>query len=132
MLGSLGEIVFEVSSNMVMTFDDFERSSSARLSFHELQGRKPLREFVGPDVETISFKIRLSTYEGVDPTQKIEKLRDAKDEGIAQLFVLDGAPQGKGYWLIENISESPRFFDNRGRPAVIECDITLKEYMETR
>lgn len=89
-IGSLGAITFEVSADKVRTFDGFERSGSARLAFHERQGGKPLAEFLGPNVDSISMDIRFSVYDGVNPTEEVKALRAARDNGDALLLVLDG------------------------------------------
>ena len=47
-IGSLGNVVFEVSSEKVKTLRDMQRQGSARFATHEIIGKKPLREFLGP------------------------------------------------------------------------------------
>lgn len=131
MIGSLGEVAFEVSSKKVFTFGELSRERTARINFHErLGGLKPLAEFIGPGVESISFTIRLSRYLGVDPLAEVATLRKMCDSGTAASFSLDGKPQGDGLWLVESIKETWRNVDNKGNPTEIDCDIQLKEYME--
>ena len=131
MIGSLGNFVFEVSADRVRTFDEMESSSSARLAVHETQGGKPLVEFLGPGLEDVSLKITLSAYHGLNPQEELEKMQKMRDEGQAVLYILDGKPQGKGYWLIGHLSAKYRYVDNRGRPGVVECSLSLKEYIPT-
>ena len=47
MIGSLGEVVFEVSDEKVRTFRDFQIQRSAKYSEHAIHGRKGLLEFTG-------------------------------------------------------------------------------------
>ena len=131
-IGSLGEITFSVSADQVRTFDELQRSNSARVTLHERQGGKPLAEFLGPDAEQITFNMRLSAFEGVAPLDEVKKLREMRDTGTAALFIFDGTPQGDGYWLITSLSEEYHNVDNRGCPSVIQCAVTLREYMERR
>lgn len=131
MIGSLGNVVFEVSAEQVRTFDELERSSSPRLATHNRQGAKPVIEFLGPGLEDIPFKMSLSAYHGLNPTEEAEKLRTMRDEGQAVLLILGGKPQGEGYWLISSMSEKYKYVDNRGRPGVIDCSLSLKEYIQT-
>ena len=131
-VGSLGSVIFEVSAEKVRTFDGLKRSGSARFAYHNRQGGKELPEFLGPSAESISFEMRLSAYGGVNPSVEITTLRAMRDTGEAALFVLDGVPQGEGFWVIESISEEHSFFDNRGRPTIIKCSVSLKEYLPTR
>jgi phage protein U len=131
-IGSLGKVVFEVSAGKVRTFNNLRRSGSARFAYHNRQGGKELPEFLGPSAESISFDMRLSAYEGLNPSNEAKELRLMRDTGEAVLFILDGEPQGEGFWVVENISEDHNYLDNRGRPTVISCSISLKEYMPTR
>ena len=130
MIGSLGEVCFEVSGQSIKTFDDMRRNASARLATHELINRKPLTEFVGAGLETISLSIALSAFYGIDPIEEVKVLREMRDKGMAVPFILDGQPQGDGLWLLESLEEEWHYIDNYGCPRVINCSCTLKEYIE--
>ena len=130
MIGYLGEVVFEVSQQHVKTFGDLRRSASARLASHDLIGRKPLLEFTGAALESLSFSMTLSSFLGLDPVEDVPTLREMRDQGLAVPFVLDGAPQGEGLWLLEGLEETWRYIDNNGAPRVIDCSLSLKEYIE--
>lgn len=132
MIGSLGEVAFKVSSDKVFTFNDFSRKGSARITAHELIGRKPLVEFVGPGLESISFKMMLSTFLGIVPLDEVNTLREMRDKGTASSLSLDGTPVGDGLWLLESINEDWKHIDNNGSPRVIDCDLQLKEYVEAK
>jgi phage protein U len=129
-IGSLGEVSFEVSGKKVKTFDGLTRNAAARLAFHELINRKPLAEFVGAALESVSFSMTLSAYLGLNPIKEAETLRKMRDEGLAVPFILDGKPQGDGLWLLESLSETWKYIDASGKPGIIECSLTLKEYIE--
>ncbi len=66
MIGTFGDVTFEVSSDKVRTFSDMKRSGSSRLASHDLIGRKPLLEFGGPGLETLTFNMALSAFLGLD------------------------------------------------------------------
>lgn len=59
-IGSLGDIVFEVSSSKVVTFKDYKRTTKARFQSHDIIGQKPILEYLGPDGEEISFTMQFS------------------------------------------------------------------------
>ena len=132
MIGNLGDIVFEVSSNKARTLDELERTASARLASHDVIGGKPYTEFIGPGVETITFEMFLSISLGIAPEEEIQDLRKLRDTGEAVPFVLDGVPQGDGLWVVESLSESWIRQDSRGRPSIIVAGVTLREYLEVR
>lgn len=133
MIGQLGDIVFEVSSeDRVLTFDGLSRSGAARFAYHTRQGCKELSEFLGPALQEIAFEMVLSVSHRVDPKEEIERLREMRDNGEAVLFVLDGEPQGDGYWTITSLSEAHKYIDNKGRTLAVTVQVSLKEYLDVR
>jgi hypothetical protein len=129
MIGSFGPIVFETSTNRIRTFDNFQRSGSVRWATHELMGRKPVREFLGPGVEQISFTIRLDVALGINPANDLAVLRIMRDEGMDFPLILNGRPLTIGStWVIESMNETWLHIDNRGRLLVAEVELTLSEY----
>lgn len=132
MIGQLGEIGFEVSSDKILTFDGLSRSGSARYAYHTRQGGKELGEFLGPSLDEISMTISLSVTGKVDPMEEIKRLREMMALGEAVLFILNGEVQGDGYWCITGLGEAHKVIDNRGRTLSADVQVSLKEYLETR
>ena len=129
-IGSLGEIVFEVTDKRVFTFDDLKRDSKMRYTAHEVIGRKPVTEFIGPDLEQISFKIYLSAAIGINPEREMKRIRDKRDAGEALTLILGDKVIGDNKWVIESIGESYLVVDQQGRIWTLSAEITLKEYVE--
>ena len=127
-IGSLGEIIFEASDDVVRTIKDFQRQGSARYATHEVIGRKPLREFIGPGLEKISFNMQLSTALGVNPAGELRRLRSIRDSGDAVEFILDGSPVGEELWTIEDLSESWSHMNKSGGIVFAVAAISLQEY----
>lgn len=128
-LGALGEIVFQVSSREVITFSGMKRTTKARYSSHEINGQKPLLEYLGPDGEEISFTMKFSTSWGVEPTAQAEKLRELCEKGEAMYLIIGNQTVGANPWIIESVGESLVHVDNMGRVIVSEVDVTIKEYV---
>lgn len=128
MIGTLGEIVFEVSSDKVLTFDNLKRKGSGRWATHDIVGKKPVREFIGQGLESISFTMQLSAFLGVTPLDEINKLRELRDKGTAVELVLDGSSVGDNLWTIEDLSEDWRRVDNNGKLIYADLDVSLQEY----
>ena len=59
MIGSLGDVVFTSSTDLVRTFADAAHKTSGRWTAHEVIGQKPAQEFGGPGLRTLSLSIRL-------------------------------------------------------------------------
>lgn len=128
LVGYLGGTPFMVSQLYVYTFDDYQRNSNGRYASHEIVGKKPLLEFLGPDAESISFKIKLRSDHGLSPRVELDKLRKYRDTGKALTLVLGGRVVGKNRWVIESIGESVNFWSRSGQILSCDVSISLKEY----
>jgi len=130
-IGSLGDIAFEVSAyNDIFTPDGYKRSARARLSSHEIIGEKPLTEFCGADLQTVSFSIKLHAAWGVNPKTEIERLMEYCEKGEVLSFVLGGEPVGENKWIIESVGESVDYFDFGGVVIYSTAEVSLREYVE--
>lgn len=127
-VGSLGSIVFEVSADRVLTWNTASRTGRARWAKHERLGRKPLTEFTGADLEQFELAIRLDAVLGVNPSTQLDALRDIRDEGEPKILTLGGAVQG--YFALENLSETWRNTDGRGRLVLVDVSLSLTEYIQ--
>ena len=127
-VGSMGDIPFVVSYGKIRTFSDYGRSGSGRWAKHDLIGRKPVMEFLGPDVEKISMKIQLRTDHGINPESELGRLRKMRDTGAVFPFILGGAPVSDNYWLLEDIGENVSYWRAGGKILSVSVDITLNEY----
>ena len=127
-LGSFGDVVFEASSKTVRTIDNLSRNTKARLAKHDIIGKKPVMEFLGPDGDEISFDMHLSIYLGINPAEEADKLRKMCEKGKAAELILGNRPIGDGLWVIESVSESDDAIDNLGNVLVSTVKVNLKEY----
>lgn len=129
MIGILGFVTFETSSRRIRTFNSLQRSGSSRWATHEIIGKKPVLEFLGPGVEQIAFEMRLDIALGVDPADSFMFLRWSRDNGFAMPFILGGQPVSENLWVIQSMNENWRNVDNRGKLLSAEAEITLMEYV---
>lgn len=127
-VGSMGDIPFVVTYGKIRTFSDYGRSGSGRWAKHDLIGRKPVMEFLGPDVEKVSMKIQLRTDHGINPESELGRLRKMRDTGAVFPFILGGAPVSDNYWLLEDIGENVSYWRAGGKIFSVSVDITLTEY----
>ncbi|KYD02630.1 hypothetical protein B4102_0224 [Heyndrickxia sporothermodurans] len=128
-IGSFGDIVFETSTKKKLTFNEFERSGSARWNDHEIIGQKPKSEFSGPGLDEINITILLRAELGINPKKQLDKMRSMKDKGTAKSFVLGGKAISSNYWVIQQLVESYKTVDNRGNILTSEVTLSLKEYV---
>ena len=132
-LGTLGEISFRVSAwNDIYTFGELTRGSKNRTASHEIIGKKPLTEYIGPDLQTLSFKIKLHAALGVKPQEEVERLIEYCESGKVLTFTVGGQKMGKNKWLVESVKEAVKYYDNHGNILASEVDLTLKEYVVSK
>ncbi len=130
MIGSLGNVIFEVSTEQILTFDDLNFSHSAKYTEHAIHGRKGLLEFTGFSATAASLNILLNADLGIDPKEEFNGLKEIFDSHEAVPFILDDEPQGDGLWVIESMSEKRDMISNKGAARLIEVSVNLKEYIE--
>lgn len=128
-VGFLGGTPFVTSKNYIYTFDDYSRNSSARYAKHDLIGQKPVLEYLGPDTEEISFKIKLRSDHGLSPRVELEKLRKYRNQGRVLPLIIGGRVIGKWNWVIESVSEAVNYWSRTGQILSCDVDIKLKEYV---
>lgn len=128
-LGSFGEIVFEVSHEKIRSFHDFSRSATSRWNAHERFGQKPRNEFLGPNLDEISFVMRFDVRYGMDPKAEMDRLVSWCREGRAETLIIGGMPIGMDQWTIKSVTQKWITVDGSGRLLVGEASVTLEEYM---
>lgn len=128
-IGSFGSLVFETSDNKILTFQNFKHDVSGRWEQHITSGSEPKSQFLGPDQEGITFKIKLSAMHGVRPREMIEKLEKMVRRGETEFMVIGGKKVGTGKWYIESISEDWSYIMSQGELVEASVSITAKSYL---
>lgn len=129
MIGQLGEYAFAVNSETVRNFDGLKISESAGFTEHKVLDRKGLLEFTGLNAGSLSLKIVLDEFLGVEPLKEIAALREYMREGTAVIFMLGEEVIGDDLWVIESLDEEFSEIDNKGRVRRAEVSLKLKEYI---
>lgn len=130
-VGSLGDIQFQVTDvENIFTFDGYSRSSSSRVAKHDVINGKPILEFMGPDLQEISFEIKINAFWGHNPKKEINRLIEYCENGKVLTFCLAGEPVGDNKWLLTKVAESAEHFDIDGNIIYSKAQVTLQEYVE--
>lgn len=130
MIGYFGGIVFETSDQRILTFSGFTRDTASRWAKHEVLGRKPANEFIGPDLDTVTFTVLLSGKHGVKPRTEAEKWLALSRSGKAETLVLGSRAMGVDKWTVQRVSQVYNIILNRGEVYSASVDVTLEEYVE--
>lgn len=75
-IGSLGPVVFVVAEGAIRTIDEFKRRSSSRWAQHDIIGKKPKKEFLGPGADSVSFSVHFSAALGLNPRKELDRLTE--------------------------------------------------------
>lgn len=130
-VGVLGDIVFQVSSDMVKTFEKMQWSGSARYSQHNRHLTNALTEFTGIDPDTMSFDMELSEYLGVDVMPELVKIWVAERNGKPLSLVIGERPYGKYKWTIKSHKIKLKTYDRRGNMTGASVSVDLLEYLKS-
>jgi len=128
MLGSLGDIVFSVSRDKVLTFDKLKWNSSAQYATHKRHLKTDLLEHTGLDTDKISFSMYFSIFLGVDPMPELVKLFEAERAGKALRLVIGKKAYGKYKWVIKKQDRTLEHIDNEGNVLEAAVNISLEAY----
>lgn len=129
-IGNLGKtIVFEVSSDKVLTFYNLNRTVKGRWTKHNRILSKPKPEFLGPELDGNSFNVYLSAMHGVKPRKTIEEIEKAVLNGTVMDFIVGGKKIGSNKWAILYVSEAWKCVYSKGELVSAEITLTLQEYL---
>lgn len=127
-VGSLGDIIFEVSSSKVKTLKNLKQNGSVSYGKHKRHCGSTLLEFTGKDTGNFSFDITLSSSLGVDVAKEIEKIEAAEQSGKVMRLILGMSIYGKK-WVIAKHSVNYKYFDKAQNPLVADVSVSLTEYV---
>ena len=99
-VGCLGQMVFQVSQEVLETIDGLEWSGSARYAVHQRHNQNALTEFTGLDPDKITFSMFLSQALGVDVMAELVKLWNYERKGESVYLVLGEKCYGKCKWNV--------------------------------
>lgn len=129
MVGCYGDIVFEVSDKKLLTFSDLARKGKAEWAKHKILNHKPRSEFLGSDLDTLTFTINYSIWQGVFPQTEMNRWWHKKRRGAEEFFVIGHWALGMNKWAVADISNPIEVILNDGRILKASVDITLEERM---
>ena len=129
-IGHIGKtVVFETSDRKILNFTKMQRTVKGRWASHSRIGKKPKKQFLGPDADQLTFSITWNAEHGVRPRKTIENIEKLIRTGKPQTVVIGSKKVGSNKYAITEISESWETILNKGEVVKITCDITLEEYL---
>lgn len=124
-VGLFGRVPFVCSNDAVLTFKDLSVKRTARWAKHDVIGKKPVVEYIGPDLATVNFSIRLSASLGVQPLVALRELKNMLDKHRSERLIFGPDPLGR--FVLESVEEERRHHGKLGICTVAEVRLTLRE-----
>lgn len=128
-MGCLGQLVFQVSQEVLETIDGLEWSGSARYAVHQRHNQNALTEFTGLDPDKITFSMFLSQALGVDVMAELVKLWNYERKGESVYLVLGEKCYGKCKWNVVSHKIQAKNYDKYGNLESAEVSVELQEYL---
>lgn len=128
-LAMFGPKGFTVSSNKVITFDEFSSNSSLETEQQESKNKKPSTYIKGSGLATFSIKVRLDRSLGVYPMEQIEDWISIKDKAQAYPFLLKGKPFLNTKWILKSVGISDTHIDNTGYLIAATLTLSFDEFV---
>jgi len=135
MIGAIGSktlndvILFEVSPEKVLTIDNFIRRNSVRFAKNDVLLRKPVSQYTGPELDTISFDLLLKASYGVNPQDEFNKLIKLQRDGTTVSIILGKRAFGVFRWRIAELGIPFDIIDNKGFCVSSTVNVSLEEYV---
>ena len=123
-----GSIKFKTSRKKVFSFQGMERSYSARWEAHDIIGKRPKMEFLGPGMDEISIEVILDAELGVKPRDALKKFRVAAKQGKVAYFYMKGKKVVDRKLYIESGTENWNEIWNKGELVRATAQLVFKEY----
>lgn len=88
-----------------------------------------MSQFLGPDLDEITFRMRFDVQYGMNPKQEMDRLLDMSRSGKVEALIIGGIPLGMDKWTVRNVVQKWKTIDGQGRLLSSEASVTLKEYV---
>ena len=128
-IGTFGNVVFNVNFFKTNTISDYKRNISIRIAKHDIMNQKPLIEVIGDELEEITLNLAFHKSLGIDPTDELEKLKNICLNHEYNYLIIGNKLISQNPYLITNISETIKSTDKNGNTINSSVDITLNEYI---
>jgi len=121
-------ILFEASSERVLTFKNMVRTNSVRFAEDNTLLKKPISQYIGPALDDINLTITLDAQYGVDPQVEYNKLIRIQRAGILVSLIIGTTAFGTYRWRINSLSIPKGRIDNTGFIGRSDVVVGLREY----
>lgn len=120
---------FEVNANKLYSFDGFQYTSSLQTEKQDSSNGKPKTYIKGPDLDNLSFSIKLDVEFGVNPRKEWQDWRTIMLSEKNYPFILGGRPLSSYNFLLLGVTPSNVVVDNKGNILSMDLELKFDEYV---
>ena len=124
MVGCLGDVVFNVSGDYLLTPESISGSTGAEWAKHDSLHGKSASEYIGPKLKSYKIPLTLDARFGVPPRRTLETLQAMAEGSGVYWFVIGGRPVGDHPYKLHAVSDSWDNVLNDG--ALLQCKVSLE------
>jgi hypothetical protein len=122
MLLAWGGFTFESGGQ---AFDKLARQTGGRWKDHEIIGRRPAGQYLGPDKRTLTISgVTFPNDDGAGPAAQVLALEAACEAGEVHCLVT-GSGSVSGAYRLETMAPEESFHDAGGRPQRVGYSLTF-------
>lgn len=121
-------IKFYVRAEKQLSFTDMKRSSSGRWATHNIIGKRPKTEFLGPAMDEITMDVILDAEMGINPRWAMKRFRTACKKGEAHYLYIGSKKACRNKMAISSVTESWDRIWNNGELVRAVVSVTFSEY----
>ena len=134
MIGSLGDVVFEVSDKKIFSINNaINRTYKSKISEHTAIYGPGMLRHQGRELTEVTFGITLisSLIHETTPSEELDKIKTMWEFGEYGYLTLGGQTFGAFPFLVTNINEKNSYFNRETSEFdYINLELTLKEYID--
>jgi len=125
MLMAWGPYVFEAGA---MAFDKLSRQTKARWKIHEIIGRRPAAQYLGPDNRTLTIVgVVFPNDDAAGAADQVTALEASCEAGEVYCLVT-GSGNVTGPYRLESVSPDESFHDAAGNPGRVGYSLTFSAH----
>lgn len=127
-IGYMGSIPFIVSSRYLRTPSNLQCDLDSRWEDHKIIYQKPVSEFIGPNLKTLSFELVLTAQHNIGIKKDLETLEQMCSNGVVFPLIIGMRPFSQNYWRLDSMSVTDTYFSSTGQWIWAKVAVKLTEY----
>lgn len=122
---------FVVSDTKILPVSSIQRSTAGRYNSFDRIGAKPLTDYTGPGLKTVSFTISAKESLGVPARAVVDRWADLSDGAAVGALVIGNRALGHNKWLLKSAEETWSQLGPTGKLLSGDVNLSFEEYVDT-